>query len=287
VDNLSRLVRQIDGFPTLPNVITDALEELERPECDFEEVASLVSLDPVLAARVLRLANSAFFGAVQKAETVEAAICRLGIKECRAMLLTVGLMTAIPELPPPHNAKIFWTSSLASALVAHQLARDLAHPTADRAYLAGLLHLLGEGLLAIKLTERFRLAIDVAHRDGLPLVLSLTEEFGCDFAALGAEILQRWAFPDDLIDAVKYQLTPQESRRDPLLAAIVAASDGICRDHGLGLLERQHTGRSWMQAMPDAFHRAVTAAGYAGLEPLLEHLEPHVQEAIDFAVTVF
>ena len=268
-------------------MITDALEELERPDCDFEEVASLVSLDPVLAGRVLRMANSAFFGAVHKADNVEAAICRLGIKECRALLLTVGLMTAMPELPQPHNAKVFWTLSLATALVGHQLALAVGHPAADRVYLAGLLHLLGEGLLAIQFTERFRKAILVAKRDALPLVLSLTEEFGCDYAALGRVILERWAFPADLVDAVAHHLAPELSRRDPLLASLVTAAGGICRARELGLRDIQHTGRPWTDAMPSSFFDAVQAAGHADVTALLESLEPHIDEALDFAATVF
>src|SRR5262245_26663867 len=107
MDNVDRLLRDMECLPTLPTVATAALAELDRADCDIAEVASLVSLDPVIAARILRLSNSAFFGMEQKAETVEAAIARLGTRECRGLIVTVALMDSFPSLPAPQNAKVF------------------------------------------------------------------------------------------------------------------------------------------------------------------------------------
>jgi len=285
--SVDRLVREIERFPTLPSVAMEALEELERSECDFEEVASLISLDPVLAGRVLRMANSAYFGAVHKAEDVDSALCRLGIRECRALILTVALMNAVPELPTPMSAKVFWTLSLASALVAQKLAQDLRYEPPERAYLSGLVHLLGEAVLAIQFTDRFRKAIEVSLQDSLPLVVCLTEEFGCDHAALTSHILERWYFPAEVIQAVRYQFTPNYAPEASLLPSLVVASDGICRDFGLGLEDSHYTRRGWVAKLPPAFSQALRSAGHYDLERYLVSLDNDVQEAIDFAVTVF
>ena len=285
--NLERLVREVERFPTLPDVATRALEELERAECDFEEVASLVSLDPVLAGRVLRMANSAYFGAVHKAESVEAGLARMGIRECRALILTVALMDAMPELPAPHNAKVFWTLSLASALVSQQIAVDLEYEPPERAYLAGLVHLLGEAVLAIQFTDRFRRAIEVARRDALPLSVSLTEEFGCDHAGLSAHILTRWSFPQEVIDAVRFQFTPSQSRSSDLLCSLVVAGDGQCRDFGLGLDDPTYVARSWARKLTPGFFEALGSSRAQAIEDYLDGLTPSTQEAIDFATTIF
>ncbi len=284
---VEQLIREPERLPTLPSVATRALEELERKDCDFEEVASLVALDPVIAARVLRLANSAFFGAQRKADSVEEAIARLGIRECRSLILTVALMEAVPDLPAPHNAKVFWTLSLASALIAERLARDIGYDRPERAYLAGLVHLLGEAVLAIQFTDRFRRACAVTKRDGLPLAVSLTEEFGCDHAALTAKILERWAFPEPVIDAVRVQFTPTARCSDPLLPCLIVAADGICRDRGLGLQENGRRPREWISLLPEHFASGLREAGYADLAVYMGSLDVAIQEAIDFALTVF
>jgi len=285
--SIDLLVREIERFPTLPNVATRALEELERVECDFEEVASLVALDPVLASRLLRMANSAFFGAVQKAESIEAALCRMGIRECRALILTVALMDSIPDLPSPLSAKRFWTLSLASALVSQHVSEDIGYPKPERAYLAGLVHLLGEAVLAIQFTERFRSACEVSRRDDLSLVVALTEEFGCDHASLTAYILKRWGFPEEVTQAVHHQFTPSGARSEGLLASLVAAGDGICRDFDLGVEEPSHQRRAWTSKLDPSFRSALRSAKLGDLETYLDGLDEPVQAAIDFAVTIF
>jgi HD-like signal output (HDOD) protein len=287
MQSLDDLTREIDALPTLPEIVTKARTRLEQPDCCFDDVVALLELDPVVAARIVKLASSPAFAGAQRAETLAVAIRRLGIRECHALLLTVGLMTTLPTLPPPHDARVFWTLSLASALVGRLLARELAHGSADRAYLAGLVHLLGEALLAIQFTDRFRTAIDVSRRDRLPLVLSLTEEFGCDHAAVAAVMLRHWDLPADVIDAVQHQLSPQCSRRDPLLAAIVTAGDGACRDCGLGLEDPHYESRSWLRRLPPCFFEAVEAAGHASADALLAELEEPIKEAVRFAHTVF
>ena len=287
MNNLDLLVREVDNFPTLPNVATQALEELEREDCDFDEVASLISLDPVLAGRVVRLSNSAFFGAAQRAETVEAAICRLGIVECRNLILTVALMTAIPDLPEPHNAKVFWTASLASALIAEKIAADIGYSPCERAYLAGLVHLIGEAVLAIQFTERFRRAISTSRADQIPFVPSLTEEFGYDHAAVSARILEHWSFRSEVIEAVRNQFSPSQARTDKLLPCLVVMADGVCRDEGLGLEDPTHAARAWTATLPELAASALRAAGHAEIGEYLDSIEEQIKEAIDFASTVF
>jgi len=287
MDNVDRLLRDMECLPTLPTVATAALAELDRADCDAGEVASLVSLDPVIAARILRLSNSAFFGMEQKAETVEAAIARLGTRECRGLIVTVALMDSFPTLPAPHNAKVFWTLSLAAALMAQKLAVDVGYAQPERAYLAGLVHRLGEAVLAIQFTPRFSSAIATSERDGLPLVVSLTEEFGCDHAALTARILQHWAFAEPIVDAVRSQLSPGSARCDVMLAGIVAAAEGICRDRGLGLCEPGRTARDWLSKLPQELDAVVRRTGFGSIPVYLDSLSNAAEEAIDFARTVF
>jgi HD-like signal output (HDOD) protein len=287
MDHVEALIEGIDQFPTLPDVATRALAELESEDCDFEDVASLVSLDPILAGRVLKLANSAFFGTGQRQATVKPAIARLGINEVRNCILTVAVMHAIPELPEPHSAKRFWTLSLSSALVGQKLAKDLDYEEPDRAYMAGLVHLVGEAVLAIQFTERFRTAIAVARQDSIPFVSALAEEFGCDHAAVTARILRDWKFPDAIVRAVRLQFTPAQAKHDALLAGIVAASDGLCRDLGLGLEEPAYEPRGWIAKLPNVFFAALRGSGEGEVGAYLDGITDEVKELIDFALTVF
>jgi HD-like signal output (HDOD) protein len=295
MDAIDRLVAQIECLPTLPQVAAASLAELEREECDFEEIASLIALDPVLAGRVLRLANSAFFGAGKRADTVLAAISRLGLREVRRCLLTVAVMQAIPELPHPHSAKRFWTLSLASALLAQELAQQLAPreaqksgTAADHAYSAGLAHLVGDAVLAVQFTERYRRAIEIARTDAMPLASALSEEFGCDSAALAARVLREWRFAEPVVLAVQRQFAPQHAGPHALLASCVLVADGLCRElGGLGLPGLDGPARGWLPKLAASFTDAVHARSGGGVPEYLDALAERVHECVDFALTVF
>jgi HD-like signal output (HDOD) protein len=287
MDAMDRIVREIERFPTLPDVATASLLELEREDCDFEEIASLISLDPVLAARVMKIANSAFFGAAKRADTVVKAICRLGINELRNCLVTVAVMDAIPELPAPHSAKTFWTLSLASALVAQKLAEKIDYLYPERAYTASLVHLIGDAVLMLRFTDRYRKAIDVARADAIPLGAAVAEQFGCDQAQVSARVLREWVFPEPIVRAVQRQALPRHAGDEAFLASLILASDGLCRDRGLGLKDPAYLRRSWVPELADGFLAAARGCGGSDLEAYLESLTPEIDELIDFALTVF
>jgi HD-like signal output (HDOD) protein len=287
MDPIDRLVLEIERLPTLPDVSTASLLELEREDCDFDEIASLISLDAVLAARVLKLANSAFFGAQKRTDTVSAAISRLGINEVRNCLITVAVLHAIPELPPPHNTKVFWTLSLASALMAQHLAAQIQYTMPDRAYTASLVHLIGEAVLAVQFTDRFRQAIHVGRTDSIPFVSALAEEFGCDHPTVTARVLREWNFPEPLIRAVRRQFSPSQAGDQVLLASLILASDGLCRDRGLGLEEPAYRARSWLQRMPESFFSALHSITRSSVGEYLDGLTEKVDEVIDFALTIY
>jgi HD-like signal output (HDOD) protein len=287
MDAIDRIVKEIDRFPTLPDVATASLLELEREECDFDEIASLISLDPVLAARVMKIANSAFFGAAKRADTVVKAICRLGINELRNCLVTVAVMDAIPELPPPHSAKTFWTLSLASALVAQRLAEKLGYLYPDRAYTASLVHLIGDAVLMLRFTGRYRQAIETARVDGIPLGAAVTEQFGCDQAMVSARVLGEWAFPEPIVRAVQRQSLPRHAGDEAFLASLILASDGLCRDRGLGLKDPAYRPRGWVLSLADGFLDVARQHGGPDLGAFLDAFHPELDELIDFALTVF
>jgi HD-like signal output (HDOD) protein len=236
---------------------------------------------------VLKLANSAFFGAQKRAETVVGAISRLGIHEVRNCLITVAVMDAVPDLPQPHNTKQFWTLSLASALVGQHIATQLRCADPERAYTACLVHLIGEAVLAVQFTERFRKAILTARKDGMPLTSALAEEFGCDHAAVAARVLKRWEFPDALIRAVQRHLSPAQAGDEVVLSSLVLASDGLCRDRGLGLEDPAYRGRGWLPRLPHPFFSAIQTGSGLAVAAYLDSLTEKLDELIDFARTIY
>ena len=109
---LEQLTQNLDRFPTIPQVALKVIRELEAPDCDLEQVAEMITLDAVLAARVIKLANSPIFGAEVPARSAKQAVVRLGTKETRNTIQAVAVMNTLPELPEPLNVIHFWSLGL-------------------------------------------------------------------------------------------------------------------------------------------------------------------------------
>ena len=137
----------------MPEVALAVWKELESPDCQIQKVADMISQDPMLSAKVINIANSPMFGG--SAQTaVGPAILRLGTKETSRIVSTVSVMDSVRELPPPLAPSDFWMLGLGTALSGRKLAEELKYADPEEVYLAGLVHCLGDGVLAINFPDR-------------------------------------------------------------------------------------------------------------------------------------
>ena len=180
----------------------------------------------------------------------------------RQSVLTVGVIAALPKLPPPLDARDFWTLGLATAIFSRQLARDLGHPDDEQAYLAGLVHGVGEAILAIHETDRYRAAVEKAREHKITIEHALTLEFGFSHAEFCGHVLERWHFSDTIAEAVAWHLDPMKAPRDSRLAGIVLTADRIARDLGLGPEEPGLSQHAWIARLPREIENGILRLGY-------------------------
>ncbi len=260
----TRLLDDIDDFPTIPEVATRVMSMLDDPDCDLEQCAEQLCRDAILSARLVGFARSPLFGARAGHEelSVRDAIMRLGMRETRAVVVSVAVMSSLPCLPQPLELRNFWTLGLGSALAAQHLAEELEHGRPEEAYLAGLVHAVGDAYLAINHPQRFTLAVEKARHGSLPLERALHEEFGVSPSKVTAAVLRHWGMPDPVVSAAEYQFDPEKAPDDPLLAGIVFAADRICRDLRLAPDDRSYVDRRWIDDIPRRLVDRIEALGY-------------------------
>ena len=192
---MDELLEKIHRMPTIPDVALTVWRELEDLECNLARAAELIARDPVLASQVIKIANSPAFGGVRQA-SVSGAILRLGLQETSRIVSTVSIMASIQELPEPLTPQDFWMLGLGTALTARNLAGELKYDNIDEVYLAGLVHCMGDGMLALNFPDRFRSAIERSRAQGIRLSDALTAEFGAPSSAFCARMLASWNFPE-------------------------------------------------------------------------------------------
>lgn len=248
----------------IPEVALRAQQMLDDPDVHLGKLADVLGLDPVLSVRIARLADSPLYGARGTALSLRQAVQRLGIPETRRVVMTVAVMNALPELPAPMSVHVFWRLGLGTALVGRQLAEDIKFARPEQAYLAGLVHTIGEATLAINRPQEFGKAFQRASKHGLELHAALRDAFGVSPAELTAHMLRLWGFPPDICQAVEFYLdaraAPEQQR---LLASIVFAADRMCRGLGLAPEEGGEGAEDWPSQIAPELCERFAEIGYA------------------------
>jgi DNA-binding NarL/FixJ family response regulator len=178
----------IETLPSPPATLRDVLAVVESPESTADQIAATITRDVALTAKLLQLANSAFYARTTKATTVREAVIRLGSQTVRSMILTKEVMRAIehPELLPPHWGERFNAFTAATGDLATRLARP--EVVAD-AYCAGVLAECGQLVLAACRPDVFRYHLRERERSGLSLSSIESATFGVTHGRAGAYLL--------------------------------------------------------------------------------------------------
>jgi HD-like signal output (HDOD) protein len=234
----------LDDLPPLPTILTRLLACLGRRDLELSELDGVVRQDLVLAARVLRAANSAVYGARVPARTTREALLRLGTVEVRRLALALAAANTLPLAGPGPEYRRFWLHSLGVAWTAEEIGRHARRlPPGigpDELFLAGLFHDLGELLLM----SRYPGVLAEVRRFGAEHQLRQFEAelvvLGADHGELGARVARRWGMPDFVVETVRAHHRIDRAWapfRDH--AAVIAAADFLYGLHGLGDLGEQ------------------------------------------------
>lgn len=207
-----------------PEVLLRLNALLEDPECPASAIGQLIGRDPVLTARLLRLANSSFYGFPSRIDTVSRAITVIGMQALRNLVLVTSAVDSLSGLPVP-DMKDYWRHSLRAAIVARTLAIRCRAAEPEALFAAGLLHDIGIQIIAAKLPEIAR-ELDFRARDtGRSIAEVEREVLGFDHAEVGAELLSTWRLPPTLSEPVAWHHRPLEAGEMQLAALIVHAAD--------------------------------------------------------------
>jgi len=223
---LRTLAGGVDALPSPPALFTAIEAALARPETGVAELAHIVERDGALTAKLLQLAGSSFFGLPRRVTSVAQAITCLGVAVVRALVLSHELTgLALGRLPSGFSLDAYQAHAMAAARLARHVARDTPH-AADDAFLAAMLHDVGELLLAARAPEVFARARAHASEHGVPPHEAEAALWGgVTHAEVGAYLLGLWGLPDAVVEAVAYHHGPARAgvRRFETVAAVHVA----------------------------------------------------------------
>ncbi len=229
-------VERLNSIPTVPAIIRPLLFYLERPvdQVDVQRIIDLVSCDEAIATQCLRVANSALYFRSREVKSVHGAVVVLGVRQVREILLSCSLLNLLPKQKWVLDPLIFWEHSLGCGLVSRLCARKARFEDPDRAYLAGLLHDLGELVNMMSFQEEFGAAAQLARSEQIPLHQAERSALGFTHCDTGKILAEHWRLPEDIVEVVEHHHESQQAKLFPVLVAIVSLADKLCHLHDLG-----------------------------------------------------
>jgi putative nucleotidyltransferase with HDIG domain len=227
---LKRNIQRVRNLPTLPPIVAKIEKLVESPTTSSAEVARVIAQDQVLSAKMLRMANSPFFGMSRKISSVTQALVILGFNVIKGLVLTTSVFEMMQ-----HSIIGLWEHSLGSAAAARVIAARLGQAEVEEISVAGLLHDLGKVVLTVQLEPEVRDAIfglvdekKISFREAEQEVLGLTH------TQIGLWLAEHWKLPETLSEPMTYHHHPERARQAPLQTAVVHLADIIIRARGFG-----------------------------------------------------
>ena len=225
-----KLLARSDELSMLPAVATEALEMARDPECQTAKFAGVIERDVKLATEILSMANSVMFAATTPVSGLRQAIVRLGMQQCRNLILSSSAASLMKSLPLDQEwvREVIWQHSFRTATACTYLNKHLKTGFEGEEFTAGLLHDFGRLLLAVAAPEEFARADTLSFEEDEEFLSRETSTLGIDHCQFGAWFAKHNRLPRALVAAIQFHHLPEMHHPDSKLIALVAAADHIC-----------------------------------------------------------
>jgi putative nucleotidyltransferase with HDIG domain len=237
-----QLVAEIDELVSFPEAAARIIEVVDDAESNDRQVAQALSLDPALAARVLRVANSAAYSTGTRADSVERAVKVLGRQRMRDLALSISAIRAFEGIPiEVVSMDDFWSHSVYCGILANLIAELGPSKLVESAFTAGLLHDIGQLVLFMRAPEVSRQALRRVAVEGAEITMADAETalIGFSHMDVGLQLARAWRLPPSLTEPIGFHHRPQAARSHKETVAIVhvANSWAVLAEAGSDVLE--------------------------------------------------
>ena len=248
-------------LPPIPGVFAELAQLLHDENVDLRTLGRVIGKDPAMSINVLRIANSAFYGLTNKVKTIEHAVTMLGLREitsvCMASETARILKPARGEKTVDLHA--FWLHSVATAVLARIFSSQFHIEPRGQAYLAGLLHDIGQLILDRFFHDLYRQVVQLTYDENIPLIEAETRVLGESHGTVGGWLMDKWQLPPLFSEvATCHHALGRASTENRLIVATVSLADQVARLKGFGfggdetgvILEETEAFRAIQQAQP-------------------------------------
>lgn len=233
--SLEDIISKSLELPVLPATTQKVLAMMADPDVSIEKIKRLIGADPGLTTKILKIANSAFYGSYRNIENLTQAILRLGLNAVRNIVVATSMKNVYKRFGLAE--KLIWEQMIGAALAANVIAKQARRTDPEDAFIGGLLHDVGKVVLNNELPEKFASVMQKVYNDAVPFEEAEKEVFEFSQREVGAFIVKKWGFPEKLENLIRsfddhgaLDVDKQTSN----LAFTIALADRMCQKFGMG-----------------------------------------------------
>ncbi|MFC1823954.1 HDOD domain-containing protein [Thermodesulfobacteriota bacterium] len=231
----AKILRAFQSFPPMPQIVSQAQKVINDPTAGIKEISDILEADQAIVARILKIANSTFYGRSGKVGSIEDASVLLGHKTLVETIAALGTSQLLGKTLPGYGleAGALWRHSLAVAHCSEMIAKRKNPGLSDDAFIAGLIHDVGKLILDKHIQQRKVQFGRLIHEDQQSVHKAEKQVLGFDHAEIAADICVKWNIPKSMTVAVKNHHYPSRSRGNEM-GYFINAADMIASGSGFG-----------------------------------------------------
>jgi len=239
-----RLTAAVDHMPAFPMSVQKIIELTRDMSCSPKDLVQVIDKDPVVTVKVLRVVNSAYYGLSNPITSIDHAVVFMGFNSIKNLALGIAAIGMLPsDARAGFDSERYLMHSLVTAGIARQLAQTKRRADPNDCFIAGLLHDFGKVVIAQFMPQEFKKSMEASLWKQVPLHQALLEVLGVDHAWVGAMLVQKWRFAEELVQTIEHQHHPDQA--DSGMMACVWAANQISKK-----LDCDFGGYSVIEAFP-------------------------------------
>lgn len=236
---LELIIMTAGDLPTIPVVATKVMQLIENETTTAEEMARVVAADPAVAARVLKISNSSFYGCQRQIQTLSHAIMILGFSTLKSLVVAASLKQVYK--PYGLTEKMLWEHSFGAGLAARIIANATRLVNEEEAFLGGLFHDIGKIIMNTMDNQQFQSVMQKCYNENISFQEAEQQVYPYTHAEVGGLVIKKWNFPATLMNAVlshhSFDFAGDEDPYQVRLSCVVGLANLFCHKVGIGVRE--------------------------------------------------
>ena len=209
----SDIIDKVDSLSGVPTIAVKILSLLESRNVSASDIEKFILMEPGITANIIKLINSPYFGLPSKVASIRQALVLLGFKRISHLIISICMKSLLDKPVEAYglDPEGLWLHSVTTSIISEIIIEELSMEYSDELFTAALLHDIGKFILGKFIKEDIKAIEDLSVNHGVPFERAEQMILGFDHAEIGALILKKWRFPENIINSVRWHHSPESS----------------------------------------------------------------------------